>query len=245
MEVLRALESVRTPMFDELFSLITYFGDEVLILAVAFAVLWCFDKRTGYFIIYTMLLGVTINQFLKGFFRIPRPWVRDSSFTIVENARAAATGYSFPSGHTQNATALFGSIARSIRSKIGRIFLIAFIFLIGFSRMYLGVHTPADVLTSWAIGTALIFALYPVMERMERSTVTSLLFNAALIVSAAVLVIFAESVVPTDNETALSAAEGIKSAYTLLGVIAALPLCRYLDRKLSASKSKRFGGHRF
>jgi undecaprenyl-diphosphatase len=92
-------------------------------------VFWCFDKKHGYFLITIGFLGTVINQFLKVLFRIPRPWVKDPNFTIVESAKEAATGYSFPSGHTQSAVGSFGAVARFTKKtccsrKSKKIFLI-------------------------------------------------------------------------------------------------------------------------
>ena len=76
------------------------------------------DKKQGYFILAVGFLGTIINQFLKLIFRIPRPWVQNPEFTLVESARAEATGYSLPSGHTQNGVGVFGSVARVNKNKI-------------------------------------------------------------------------------------------------------------------------------
>ena len=92
MGFLRLLESVRVPALDTLFSGITYFGDELAFLALALLLFWCVDKRTGYYVFVVGLFGTLANQFLKITCRIPRPWVLDPDFTIVEAARAAATG---------------------------------------------------------------------------------------------------------------------------------------------------------
>jgi undecaprenyl-diphosphatase len=230
MEVLKVLEAHRTPLLDEFFNLITYFGDETIILVVAFVVLWCVNKRMGYFIIYSLLMGVTVNQFLKGFFQVPRPWVRDPAFKIVESARASATGYSFPSGHTQNSTVLFGSIARSVKSRLWSILMILLIFLVGFSRMYLGVHTPEDVVTSWIIGTALVFLLYPLLRKAEENKTVAVLLNTFFVLAAVLLVIYSEVTPPGVGDAAQFSAEGKTNAYTALGVIAAFPLVWYLDR---------------
>lgn len=102
MDFLRFLEGIRTPLVTAFMSLITYCGSEVFFIAVAVTVFWCLSKRDGYYILIVGFLGSTLNQFLKLWFRIPRPWVLDPDFTVVESARPAATGYSFPSGHTQN-----------------------------------------------------------------------------------------------------------------------------------------------
>ena len=94
MEFLRLLESVRVPALDAFFSAVTYLGDELAFMALALLLFWCVDKRTGYYVFVVGLFGTLANQFLKILCRVPRPWVLDPGFTIVESARAAATGYS-------------------------------------------------------------------------------------------------------------------------------------------------------
>ena len=85
----------------------------------------------------------------------------------VESARAQATGYSFPSGHTQNAVGTFGGIARFTRRKWVRAAAVIVAVLVPLSRMYLGVHTPLDVGVAAVIAVVLVFALYPLMERSD------------------------------------------------------------------------------
>lgn len=112
MKVLYALESIRTPWLDTVMAAITHLGEETVFMVAALFVFWCVSKRHGYYLLAIGFAGTVLNQFLKLLFRIPRPWVLDSDFTIVESARAQATGYSFPSGHSQNAIGTFGGIAR-------------------------------------------------------------------------------------------------------------------------------------
>ena len=100
MKLLYLLESLRTPAGDWLMSGITHLGGETAFLAVAIFIFWCVDKHEGYYLLTVGFLGTVLNQFLKLLCRIPRPWVLDPDFTIVESARAEATGYSFPSGHS-------------------------------------------------------------------------------------------------------------------------------------------------
>lgn len=169
MSFLYLLESIRNPVLDAFFSLVTLFGEETLFMAIGMIIFWCVSKYQGYFLLFTGFLGITFNQFLKILCRIPRPWVLDPNFTIVESARDAATGYSFPSGHTQTAVGLYGGIARTTDKKWLRIAMIVLALLVGLSRMYLGVHTPADVLVSLAIATVLIFVAYPLFRKAEHS----------------------------------------------------------------------------
>ena len=145
MNLLYALERLRTPFWDAVFSAVTHLGEETVFMVAAILIFWCVSKEEGYYLLLMGFFGTVVNQFLKLLFRIPRPWVRDPDFTIVESARAQATGYSFPSGHTQNAVATFGGIARSTRQPWVRWACVAVLLLVSFSRLYLGVHTPLDV----------------------------------------------------------------------------------------------------
>lgn len=169
MSFLYFLEDLRNPVLDAFFSFITRFGEETLFMAVGMLVFWCVDKYKGYFILMVGFFGTVLNQFLKILCRVPRPWVKDPNFTIVESAREAADGYSFPSGHTQTAVGLYGGVARFTRSKLLRIAMILLAGLVGLSRMYLGVHTPADVLVSLFLTVAMIFVAYPIFEKAAKS----------------------------------------------------------------------------
>ncbi len=168
MQFLYLLEKIRNPVFDFIFSLITHIGEETVFLAIAILFFWCINKRKGYYILIVGLVGTVINQMLKLMCRIPRPWAKDPNFSIVESAREEATGYSFPSGHTQNVAGTFGAIGASYKKRWIRILCVIVILLVAFSRMYLGVHTPWDVLTSLGIAAVLTFGLYPLFKNEER-----------------------------------------------------------------------------
>ncbi len=169
MSVLYALESIRHPILDALVSVITLCGEELIFMAVGMIVFWCINKYQGYFLLSIGFLGTVINQFLKMLFRFPRPWVRDPNFTIVESAREAASGYSFPSGHTQTSVGLFGGIARWNKNTALRIAMIALCVLVPFSRLYLGVHTPLDVGVSIVLALLMIFVGYPLFQKASES----------------------------------------------------------------------------
>ena len=112
---LYVLERIRCPMLDGFFSALTYLGSEWLFIGAAVAIYWCYSKRDGYYLMAAGLIGTVVNQFLKIVCQVPRPWVRDPKFSIVESARADAGGYSFPSGHSQNVTVVGGCIARTVK----------------------------------------------------------------------------------------------------------------------------------
>lgn len=169
MEILYFLEGLRNQVLDALFSVITLLGEETIFMALGMCIFWCVSKYKGYYILCIGFAGTVINQFLKILCRIPRPWIQDPNFTIVESAREAATGYSFPSGHTQTSVGMFGGIALMNKKVWLRIVCIALCVLVPLSRLYLGVHTPTDVGVSIVIALILLFVGYPLFKKAESS----------------------------------------------------------------------------
>lgn len=231
MELLYALESIRTPFFDKLMGLVTNLGGEAVFIVAAIIVFWCLNKSCGYYMMTVGFAGTIINQFLKLWFRIPRPWVKDPNFTIVESARAEATGYSFPSGHTQNAFAVFGAPARFFKNTALRIIFILLIALTAFSRMYVGVHTPLDVGVSIIVGTILVFVIYPFFRDMDKSPKKVYIIFSIFIVLAAAFVAFVELYdFPADID-AENYVSGLKNAYMILFCAIGLMMTFFIDTK--------------
>lgn len=231
MDFLYILEDVRNPFFDAVFSVITHLGEETVFLAIAILFFWCINKREGYYILSVGLLGMTVNQALKLMFRIPRPWNIDRSFTVVEGAGGEAKGFSFPSGHTQNITGTFGSIAMYTVRRSVRIISIVIIVLVAFSRMYLGVHTPLDVIASLGIAFLLSYLLYPIFESEKRfEKFMPFLVVGGVILSFALLCY--SLYVPFKASEAKNVADGMKNAFVLLGCSLGLAVTYALDRSV-------------
>lgn len=229
MKVLYALESIRVPWLDTVMAAITHLGEETVFMVAALFVFWCVSKRHGYYLLAIGFAGTVLNQFLKLLFRIPRPWVLDSDFTIVESARAQATGYSFPSGHSQNAIGTFGGIARFTRRKWVRAAAIVAAVLVPLSRMYLGVHTPLDVGVAAVIAVALVFALYPLMERSDsRHGVMGAVLAVMLALAAGYLLFVSLYPFPADVDAA-NLASGVENAWKLLGATVGMLVGWWLD----------------
>ena len=229
MELLYLLEKVRLPIVNEIMLGITYLGDEIAFLAIALILFWCVDKKQGYFILSVGFVGTLLNQFLKLWFRIPRPWVKDPNFTILEQAREGASGYSFPSGHTQSSVGTFGSIAYSTRNKILRIISIAIAILVPFSRMYIGVHTPLDVFVSVGIALVLVFVLHPVIYKNDGKAIPVLIVIMSL--AALCYLCFVEFYPFPGDIDPDNLASGVKNAYTLIGALGGLVFVYIVERK--------------
>ena len=229
MGLLYFLEKTRTPILDEIMLLITRFGEETAFLVLALVMFWCVDKRKGYFILSVGFLGTITSQFMKLLCRVPRPWVLDKNFMIVEEAREAASGYSFPSGHSQSAVGTFGATACVTKNKWVKWAAIAVAVLVPLSRMYLGVHTPWDVLVGSAISLVLIFILKPAVFSDNRKSLPILLcVMTALALAYTCFVNF--YAFPADTDTA-NLASGQKNAFTLLGALFGFLVVYTVDEK--------------
>ena len=231
MAFLRWLEVIRNPFLDAFFSTVTHLGEETFFILLGLVFFWCVSKKEGYYLLSIGFIGTIINQFLKLYFRIERPWVKDKNFTIVESARGEATGYSFPSGHTQSSVGIFGGIARFNGSRWIRTVCIAICILVPLSRLYLGVHTPLDVGVSLLVAVILIFGLYPIIQkgfqnvRVLRATLLSTVFLALGYLCFVLLYNF-------PNDVDLSNLEnGTENAYKMLGCTLGIYISFEIDNR--------------
>lgn len=139
-----------------------------------------------------MLLSFTLssfaNQILKVTFAVYRPWIRSPLIEPIANAKITATDYSFPSGHVANASSVYGSLALSLKNDQRTLAKLLCVLVIGimFSRNYLGVHTPQDVLVSLAVAVSLIFFSNGLLKWVENGNDRdTLLMLAGVILSIA------------------------------------------------------------
>jgi len=223
------LQSIRFPILDEIMLLITRLGEETAFLVLALVIFWCVDKKQGYYIMSVGFIGTVASQFMKLLCRIPRPWVLDENFTVVGNAKEAATGYSFPSGHSQSGVGTLGGIAATTRNRWIKGVCIALAVLVPFSRMYLGVHTPADVLVGSAIALVLLFALRPVILEGGHKAMW-ILIGGMLAMAVGYLAFVELYPFPADIDTH-NLESGLKNAYTLLGCLLGVCVVYWADSK--------------
>lgn len=229
MDFLYLLEKIRLPGLNELMLLITHLGEETAFLAIGIIVFWCIDKYQGYYLMGVGLFGNMANQFLKILCRVPRPWVRDPNFHALEEAIPEAGGYSFPSGHSQTAVGTFGCIAATQKNKIIRGVCFAFMILVPFSRMYVGVHTPADVLVGSAMALVMVFAFKPLMLGKGQKNIPWV-FAGLSVLSIAYLLYIELYPFPVDLDTH-NYESAVKNGYTFIGCFVGLLIVWFADEK--------------
>ncbi|MEA5079009.1 MAG: phosphatase PAP2 family protein [Anaerolineaceae bacterium] len=142
------------------FSAITALGNEYFYLIAMPAIYWCVDSALGFRLGVMLVFTNVSNGYFKELFHSPRPFWVDSRV----KALATETSFGLPSGHSQNAAALWGTLAGHFKKTWLTIVSIVIIFLIGLSRLYLGMHFTRDVISGWLIG-ALLVGLYFWLEK--------------------------------------------------------------------------------
>ncbi len=216
MEVLGYLAGIRTPLLEQVFSLITRFGEETVAVLLICTVFWCIDKKLGYGIGLSMFFSGLLVQGLKIGFRVDRPWILHPDFKPAKSAIAAATGYSFPSGHTQTATSVFVTLGCRIRQAGWKAALFFIPVAVGFSRMFLGVHTLQDVLTSLLLSTFISLIVVKLLMEKE-SPILDLWISGILGLASLIVMIFAGALHRSGMLEVAYMADSFKTAGSGLG----------------------------
>lgn len=141
------LQGLRNPLLTQFFALMTFFGSEEFILAFLALVYWCVSRTVGLRLGLVFIGSQYANEVLKGLVNEPRPGP-----PVEPLHPETAPGAAWPSGHAQNSAAAWGTLAGLIRDRRLTTFALILVFLVGLSRLYLGLHWPLDVLSGWVIG---------------------------------------------------------------------------------------------
>ena len=178
-------ENVRSESLTPFMMEVSNIAISFWLLAVFICIYWCINKKAGLFILASYSISSLVNAIVKLSFCIYRPWIRSSQIIPAGNAIKSAGGYSFPSGHTQVATSYFVSSAVLTWEKrkwLSILFLLA-ILIVAFSRNYLGVHTPQDVVVGFILGTLSVYWAYLFVNRtnQDKKSDIKLLINAIII----------------------------------------------------------------
>jgi membrane-associated phospholipid phosphatase len=141
---------------------ITFLGSELFVLSVLPLIYWCVDRKRGARIGIIVLFSVFSNLWVKSIFQTQRPYELDPSVGL---ARESSKG--FPSGHSQTSMTFWGVSMTILPRRIGLAAFITLPFLVGLSRIYLGVHFPIDILGGWALGGIFVLLFYLFEPKIE------------------------------------------------------------------------------
>ena len=179
---LQHIRQASDSILDSMMLTVTALGEPVITFLLLSFVYWCVDKKAGQRMAFSVTFACWLNQWIKKVFKIERPWVRDSRIRPVEEALANAGGYSMPSGHTTRTVATWGALGFSVyknksgdllekkkENKLISLGCFILIFLVMFSRNYLGVHTFADVFVAFVIGLIFIVAIDQLLNWVDKA----------------------------------------------------------------------------
>jgi len=165
---LQSLGSWLTPVMK----LFTFLGNEQFYLMVAPAILWCIDSTLGIRLGLFLMINGTVNSVLKIAFHNPRPYWFDNKVNVLGSSE---NSFGVPSGHAQNAVIVWGTIAHRIKTRWAWIVACIIIFMIGISRIYLGLHDLQDVLAGWLFGAVMLWLFLrlekPITNWMKKHSV--------------------------------------------------------------------------
>ncbi|MEA1940526.1 MAG: phosphatase PAP2 family protein [Candidatus Caldatribacteriota bacterium] len=161
------VQQIDSPLLDFFFRAVTSLGNELFYLLLFPFLLWCVDFYLGIRVGIIFLLSVYANTGIKEIFQQPRPFE-----ILPEIQKVYAYGYGFPSGHAQSSLVVWGSIAYWKKQIWVRNISILLILLIGFSRIYLGVHFPTDVLGGWLFGGLILGLSYFLFSKNKLDSIS-------------------------------------------------------------------------
>ena len=151
LEILKWLEGLRTSFLNVLFESITLLGEETLIILLVVALWYAVDKKLAQQVFFVTATSLSVNGIIKNFAQVPRPFTKGISCVRVDTA----TGYSFPSGHTQGFATWSSFFAIKVKKIWLSVLVGVLITLVAVSRLYLGAHYPSDVIVAVVLGVSL------------------------------------------------------------------------------------------
>ena len=215
---------------------VSTFATRYLILAVLF-IYWAVDKRSGLYAIASMCLTLAVNQLIKLTACVYRPWIRDPRIVPAGDSITSATGYSFPSGHTATAAPQFGGMAATCDRK-NRLFPVICILgtmLIGFSRNYLGVHTPQDVFVAICESVLCLIVMHKIFTYIELHPEKEDLFLLAGILFGAVSLVYITfkpyPMTYVDGKLLVDPQKMMNDGYGDIAFLIAFCIGRYIERR--------------
>ncbi len=237
--LLQNLREATGTLLPEFFGIVSKIAvSELPVLMMCF-VYWAFDRQAGKRIIGGLSLGLFVNGLLKLTFCVYRPWIRDARVLPYGDAKVAATGYSFPSGHSTWATACFGGVGEWLRQQGRRVACAVFwvfVALVMFSRNFLGVHTPQDVVIGFGATALSMFAIHKLEAWTDADPRRDLYVMAGgLVLCAAAVAYFQLKPYPldytADGSLLVDPAKMTLDSFQGIGLVGGYVVARFVERR--------------
>ncbi len=240
-EYLLFLQDIRNAsgdLFAPFFLWLTDFSVSLWPIILMYFVYWTCDRNVGKRLIFGHSGALLMNGFLKLVCCVNRPWIRCDEIEPYGDVKGGATGYSFPSGHSTNVTSIFGGIGFWQRKKHIVITIVSFaiVVLTMFSRNYLGVHTPQDVIVGCLAAIVMMILANFIESWTDKNIKRDLYVIIGGLLLCVVLIIFYETksyplVYNDAGELLVDPKKMIADSFEGIGAISAYVICRYFERR--------------
>lgn len=213
LDFLKCLEGFRTGFLNTLFQGITILGEETLIILLVVTLWFAVSKKLAQKVLFITVSSLTVNGIVKNIAQIPRPFTKGISCVRVDTA----TGFSFPSGHTQGLATWSTVFALKFKKLWLSILVAVLVLLVGFSRLYLGAHYPSDVVVGIVLGVGIAVLGSILFDKIKD---TKKLYLATLAIFSPFIVYFLFEANPLFSDF-----------YKTFGMLGGLTLVSFLDEK--------------
>jgi membrane-associated phospholipid phosphatase len=210
MDWIIALQAMGSPLLDSFFAAVTFTGEEMFYLLLVPIIFWGIEHRVAARVGFAFLISAYVNPILKDLFPQPRPYQLNPEISQYE-----VPGSGMPSGHAQSSVFVWGTLAWQIGCGWLWTLAVVWMFLVGFSRVYLGVHFPHQVIAGWIVGAILLLLFILIDPRFEY-WMSSLSFGRQLIIAITVPVVMAAAYPHNDIVSSAAVMCGFGSGFVLM-----------------------------
>ncbi len=222
-------------IFNEFFNSISKVAVDIMPF-LPFIIFWCVDKKWGYRFLMTLGIGEVVNGVIKLTVCAYRPWIRSDLIEPAGDSKTAATGYSFPSGHTMSGTCTYGTTFAWQRKKRKWLATICgvMIALTAFSRNFLGVHTPQDVVVGFTEAVIVITLVGIVQKKIDGDEkILDILTLVGIVAVVAALLYISLKPYPmdyVDGELLVNPSKMMNDCFKACGAFTGLLVGSYIER---------------
>lgn len=186
LEFLKYLQEISNPFLDTFFTLITNLGSETFYILAITYIYWCFNKNLGIRLLFITMSSLYINEILKELFHTQRPIHVEGINTVLKKPLSR---YSFPSGNAQVAAAFWTYLMKKVKDKKVYIIGCTIVILVAFSRVYLRVHWPIDVIGGILIAIGIVVLMDYIINKVDKYNMADIMKIAVCILISMILLL--------------------------------------------------------